>query len=316
MRTSPRRPRAVLRAPQVPSEVRPDSPFSDLRGRQPVRITVEGRNLVAYGFRDQRVEIPSGSVSAVVLDGGRSLILLDHDGHMLLRAPGDWNSYALGVVCRRASLPRPTWVNRYVGSRADGTASRRPSARAWPRAPGYRRLRVRPLGYVPAMIVMGCAAVALTGAGMGAVAALALLLPGSVGSVRSLLAIAGGAAGAVGGLWLFTVDVRAGRAAVRWAAASREIRSLAPWSPFYPRGGNRRRREQLLTGAMVIAVPALIGWGPGVGIVTLVHGGGAPLGNLISSALLTLALPVLIVRLARRIVARRRAVREDLLEGI
>jgi hypothetical protein len=101
--TKSRRLRAAVRRPEPLTEVRPGSPRSDLRGRQPVRITAEGRHLVCCGFRGQRVEIRSGSVSAVVLDDDRSLILVDRDGRMLLRAPGDWNSYALGVLCRRAA---------------------------------------------------------------------------------------------------------------------------------------------------------------------------------------------------------------------
>jgi hypothetical protein len=44
--------------------------------------------------------------------------------------------------------------------------------------------------------------------------------------------------------------------------------------------------------------------------------GGAPLGNLISGALLTLALPVLLWRLTRRLRATSRAARAKLLEGI
>jgi hypothetical protein len=311
----------AARRPELPAEVRPGSPLSDLRGRQPVRITVDRRNLVACGFRDQRVEIRSGSVSAVVLDEDRSLILLDRDGRMLLRARGDWSSYALGAVCRRAGLPRPTRLDRYGdrrAARAARTVGKRPSARAWPRAPGYRELRVRPPGFIPAQLMLACATVVSIGAGLGAGVGLALQLPGSAGSVRNLLTIAGGAAGGAAGLWLLSVGVRASRAAVRWAAASREIGSLAPWSPFYLPGG-RRRREQLVTGAMVIGVPALIGWGPGVLIVALAHGPpwiGVTLGNLISGALLTLALPILAWRTARRVRDQRRAAREDLIEGI
>jgi hypothetical protein len=309
--TKSRRRRAALRVPLAPSEVRPNEPVSDLRGRQPVRITVEDHNLVAYGFRDQRVEIPRGSVSAVLLNGDRSLILLDRDRRMLLKAPGDWHSYALAALCKRAGLPRPRRVTEPDGGLSDGKSTPR-----WRRAPGYRRLRARPRLFVPGMIALGCAAVALTGAAIGAVAVLALALPGSVGAARSLLAIVGGAAGGAAALWLFGVGLRSGRAAIRWAAASRELGSVAPWSPFYPRAGNRRRREKLLTGAMALAVPALIIWGPGVGIFALVHGGDARLGNLISGALLTLALPVLIWRLARRASRQRRADREELIEGI
>jgi len=57
-------------------------------------------------------------------------------------------------------------------------------------------------------------------------------------------------------------------------------------------------------------------WGPGVGIFALVHGGDARLGNLVSGAVATLALPVLIWRLARRVSRQRRADREELIEGI
>jgi hypothetical protein len=269
--TKSRRRRAVLRAAGAPSEVRPNEPASDLRGRQPVRMTVEGHNLVAYGFRDQRVEIPRGSVSAVMLLGDRSLILLDRDRRTLLKAPGDWNRAALAALCKRAGLPHPTWVTS-----SDGDISESRSAPGWRRAPGYRRLRVRPRMFVPARIVLGGAA----------------------------------------GLWLFTAGARAGWAAIRWAAASREMGSVAPWSPFYPHDVDRRRREKGLTVAMALAVPALIIWGPGVGIYALVHGGDARLGNLISGALLTLALPVLTWRLARRASRQNRADREELIEGI
>ena len=57
-------------------------------------------------------------------------------------------------------------------------------------------------------------------------------------------------------------------------------------------------------------------WGPGVGIFALVHGGDARLGNLVSGAVATLALPVLIWRLARRVSRQRRADREELIEGV
>ena len=390
-------------------EARAGPPFSDLRGRQPVRITAEDGNLVAYGFGDQRVEIPAGSVSEVVLYRGQSLILLDHRKHMLLKAPGNWNSGVLGAVCQRGGLPRPNMVLRY-GSRTGRKHRRSQSQPRWQRAPGYCRLRVRPRGFAVGAVLLACLGLALTGAGLLLGAGPATLLPGSVGAVRNLLGVIGGAAGAAAGLWLFTACTRGALATVRWAAASRELGSVAPWSPFYPRGVNRGRREKVLTAAMVLGVASLAGWGPGVGIVSLVHGfsdqalvtqlrtngvrapgvvfgvprysedsdghtevtyqptlnftadaqiivtpdpaiggrrwpigddvvtvvydpaepdraavagqlrgspwGGAPLGNLISGTLLTLALPVLAWRTARRIRDRRRATREGLLEGI
>lgn len=394
--------------PAEPPVARPGPPFTDLLGRQPVRITVEDGDLVGYGFSHQRVAVPAAAVSKVVLYRGQSLILLDHDRHMLLKAAGGWDSWNLRAVCASAGIPLPTRVSRYGSYRrsAGGKRKRKPPPK-YRRARDYRRLRVRPRGYVPAMIGLVCLAVFLAGLGVFAGVQFARALPGSIGSVRNLIGIAGGAAGAAAGLWLFTVGVLA---AIRWSAASLEIRSPAPWSPFYRRGQNLGRGRQLLTAAMVLAVLALVGWGPGVGIVTLVHGfsdqalvshlradgvpapgivmgipqystdsdgntevtyqpnlvfnagaqqvltpdpaiggrlwdispaivtvvydparpataavagqlsgspwGGAPLGNLISGALLTLALPVLTWRTVLRIRKRRRASRDDLLEGI
>ena len=317
-------------------------------------------------------------------------------------------------------LHQPTRISRF-GNPARTASQWRPNGRPprWPRARryrrlragGYRRLRTRPRGFVPAMLATGLAGLALIGLGAFAGVQPAVALPGSVGSVRDLLGIAGGLAGAWVAGWLFIVAVRSAIATVRWSAASRAMRSPAPWSRFYPHGTRRVSLPQLLTVAMLLAVPALVGWGPVVGGVTLVHGfsdqalvtylrtvgrpalgvvtgvpqyttgiggnnteltyrasleflagaqqvltpdpviggrvwpisdefvtviydpaqprtaavasqlqgspwGGAPLGNLISGALLTLALPVLLWRLTRRLRATSRAARAKLLEGI
>jgi hypothetical protein len=372
----------------------------------------EDWELVAYGFGGQRIAIPAGVISEVVLNLGPALIVLDQDQHMLLKAAGDWDSVALGAVVAQVGLHQPTRISRF-GDSARTASLWRKNGRPprWPRASGYRRLRTRPRGFVPAMLVAGLAGLALIGLGAYAGTQPAVALPGSVGSVRDLLGIAGGLAGAWAAGWLFVVAVRSAIAAVRWSAASRAVRWPAPWSRFYPHGTRRVGRPQLLTVAMLLAVPALVGWGPVVGGVTLAHGfsdqalvthlradgrpavgvvtgvpqyttgvggngteltyrasleflagaqqvltpdpaiggrvwpisdefvtviydpaqprtaavagqlqgspwGGAPLGNLISGALLTLALPVLLWRLTRRLRATRQAARNKLLEGI
>jgi hypothetical protein len=397
---------------EEPLEARPAPPLSDLHGRHPVRLVTEDWELVAYGFGGQRIAIPAEKISEVVLNRGPALIVLDQDQHMLLKAAGDWDSDALGAVLASVGLHQPTRISRFGNSAR--TASRwRQNGRPprWPRAGGYRRLRTRPRGFVPAMLATCLTGLALIGLGAFAGAQPAVALPGSVGSVRDLLGIAGGLAGAWAVGWLFIVAVRSAIATVRWSAASRAMRSPAPWSRFYPHGTRRVSRSQLLTVAMLLAVPALVGWGPVVGGVTLVHGfsdqalvthlravgrpalgvvtgvpryttgvggnnteltyrasleflagaqqvltpdpaiggrvwpisdefvtviydpaqpgtaavagqlqgspwGGAPLGNLISGALLTLALPVLLWRLTRRLRATSRAARAKLLEGI
>jgi hypothetical protein len=395
-----------------PLEARPAPPFSGLHGlhgRPPVRLVTEDWELVAYGFGGQRIAIPAEEISEVVLNRDPALIVLDQDQHMLLKAAGDWDSGALGAVLASVGLHQPTRISRF-GNAARTASKWRKNSRP-PRAGGYRRLRTRPRGFIPAMLAAALAGLALIILGAFAGVQPAVALPGSIGSVRDLLGIAGAVAGAWAAGWLFVVAVRSAMATVRWSAASRAAGSPAPWSRCYPHGTRRVSRPQLLTVAMLLAVPALIGWGPVVGGVTLVHGfsdqalvthlravgrpavgvvtgvpqyttgiggnnteltyraslefpagaqqvltpdpviggrvwpisdefvtviydpaqprtaavagqlqgspwGGAPLGNLISGALLTLALPVLLWRLARRLRATRRAARAKLLEGI
>jgi hypothetical protein len=390
-------------------QARPGPPFTDLLGRQPVRIVAEGHNIVAYGFGHQRIAIPGSSISKVILNRTTSVVMLDRDEHVLLRAAGSWNPFGLDAVCSAVSAPRPIQSAMPARNGSAAARKRKQPPPKWPKAASYRRLRVRPRGFAAGMIALGLVAIvfAVLGTFLGALPAVAL--PGSVGTVRNLIGIAGALIGLTAAVWLFRVCVRTGLAAIRWSTASRQLSSPAPWSPFYPRSANRGGGK-LLTAAMVLAVPALIGWGPGIGIVTLAHGfsdqalvsqlrkvgvqapglvvgipqystdsdgnttvtyqanlrftvgpqsvltpdpaiggriwpigpdfvmvvydpaqpetaavqgqlhgspwGGAPLGNLISSALLTLLLPVLLWRLVLRITKRRRAAREDMLEGL
>ena len=392
-------------------EARPGPPFTDLLGRQPVRIVAEGHDLAAYGFGHQRIAIPGASVSRVMLTRAPAVVFLDHDEHMLLKAAGSWNPYGLTAVCGRAGAPRPALppARTRTRTRTRSSRSRKQPVPRWPKAAGYRRLRVRPRGFAAGMTALVLAAIAFACLGAFAGSLPAVALPGSTGTVRNLIGIAGALIGLTLALWLFGICVRTGLAAVRWSAASRQMQSPAPWAPFYPRSAKRGRARMLLTIGMVLAVPALIGWGPGIGIVTLVHGfsdqalvthlravgvrapgqvvgvpqystdsdgnttvtyqanleftagsqgvltpdpaiggriwpigdlvtvvydpaqpqtavaqgqlhgppwGGAPLGNLISGALLTLLLPVLVWRLILRISRLRRAAREDMLEGL
>jgi hypothetical protein len=66
----------------------------DLLGRIRVKLAAEGQNLVGYGFRGQRVELPSKPVGAVHavrrfssggFAHGPSLLMLDHHNRILLR---------------------------------------------------------------------------------------------------------------------------------------------------------------------------------------------------------------------------------------
>lgn len=98
-----KRARLVSRLPAnqtAPAEARPGPVLADLHGRQPVRITAEGTDLVAYGFGEQRISIPARSVPHVLVLGAyhelptwSPLILLDRDNRVLLepRARGDRN---------------------------------------------------------------------------------------------------------------------------------------------------------------------------------------------------------------------------------
>jgi hypothetical protein len=59
---------------------------------------------------------------------------------------------------------------------------------------------------------------------------------------------------------------------LRWAIASIEARALAPAERFFRRSKESDKRSGLGTAAMVLGVPALVIWGPGVAIVSGVHG--------------------------------------------
>lgn len=245
-------------------EARPDPRRAGLLGGQPVRIRAEGDLLVAYGFGHQRIVLPAGSIGEVAVrayehDTSRPLLIHGQDGRVLLRAAGTWDLGDVSQVCQALDLPWPT---------------RRTETDPRPRrARGYRRLRARPRGTAAAAFVMCalqccCAALGLLSAGLAAWA----VLPPATGSVRTLIAIAATAAGGAGGWWLSAAAGRALLAVIRWSAASLAARGPAPAGPYFRRRHRPEHRGVLRTMAMLIAVPALIYWGPVVGTLTLVHG--------------------------------------------
>jgi hypothetical protein len=97
-------------------------------------------------------------------------------------------------------------------------------------------------------------------------------LPGWFGAVRTLIGIVGGLLGAAAGLWLALAAVHLLVDGLRWGLTSSAVGTMAPVRRFF------RRRERwggwtiIWNIALVALVPALIGWGPGVGIASLAHG--------------------------------------------
>jgi hypothetical protein len=242
----------------------PVSGVPDLLGRMPVRLVAENGELAGYGFGDQRITIPAAEIGSAVVHGaghrhGPGIVVLDASGRVLLRARGVWTGEVTGVF-RALGLAQPEYLTRRA------SRNLRPN---WPPAPSCRRLRTRPPSFrllTGARILLW---LLLCGLGIAAAVSLATMLPSSSGAVRQLvgtvLAVAAvGAAGYLTGLAL---------RAARWVAISRQAGSLAPPGQFLRAGQEAvRRRRALQTLAMLAAIPVLIGWGPGVGIASLVHG--------------------------------------------
>jgi hypothetical protein len=242
---------------------------------------------VAYGFGGQRIAIPAAEIGAVRTldayrtrrrDRGQALLVLDHQHQIMLRAAGLWETYGeVARVCKAAGAPPPAY-KPCIPRAADG---RRSSARRLPpqyaKAPGYVRLRTAPRG----IVVRGLLVAALGLATVGATAIVgtfpALALPGWTGSVRVLLGIVGGIAGAAAGLWLYLAACHLAVDALRWTAASARARAVAPGRRFFGQERSERREHserwsRAATVGLVALVPALIAWGPGVGIASLVNG--------------------------------------------
>jgi hypothetical protein len=249
----------------------------DLMGRIRVRLCAEDGNLVAYGFGGQRVALSAKSVGSVVtadsfrtgrVTHGRALLVLDHENRILLRANGLWETYGeVKKVCHAAKLPRPT----HVWSKTQRRAAARPPKFA--KAPGYVRLRTTPRG--TSLRVLGLTVLFALTAGLGGLLGVlpAVALPEWFGAVRTLIGIAGTALGIAGGLWAGAAVAHVLVDGVRWA-----VTSWAAGTPAPPRRFFGRRREHAGTWSAAanvglgLLVVALIGWGPGVGIASLVHG--------------------------------------------
>jgi hypothetical protein len=252
----------------------------DLLGRIRVRLAAEGHSLVAYGFGGQRVELPSKSVGAVQAVStyksksateGQALLVFDRQRRVLLRANGLWDvNGELQAVCRAARAPKPTTRQvREISVRRWRTAT----TAQFQQAPGYVRLRTRPRG--AALRLLGSLVLFLVtivaGAAVGVVPA--VLLPEWSGAVRPLIGIVGTALGIAGGVWLGAAISHVLTDAVRWAAASWMTGQPAPASRFFARRGEHGSRWQgALDIGLVLLCGALVGWGPGVGITSLVHG--------------------------------------------
>ncbi len=94
--------------------------------------------------------------------------------------------------------------------------------------------------------------------------------------MRTLIGIAGGLFGAAGGCWVGAAIVHKLADTVRWAGTSWSMGTLAPPDRFFGRRFRTRQRAGAWSVALTIGltalIPALIGWGPGVGIASLAHG--------------------------------------------
>lgn len=258
---------------------------ADLLGMMPVRLCAEGDDLVGYGFASQRIAIPAAEIGAVLVhrgwgkqwgSSGPALLLLDKSERLLLRAPGIWN---WGSARRLATIDSSRWVDtdlnrlcarlhiappRYLRSRE--VRQRKPR---YPQAPGYRRLRVRPPGYRLLRLALVALGVVLTGGGIAASVLLASALPPAVGDVRNMIGLAGSVAAVWAAIWLCAMTVLG----LRWLAVSRSVGTIAPLDRFFGADARRwRKARPWLTRMMVLAIPVLIVWGPGIGLASLTHG--------------------------------------------
>ena len=259
---------------------------TDLMGRIRVRLTAEDGNLVAYGFGGQRIVLPSETVGAVntvsayrmgVFTRGQALLVLDHDQRILLRAPGMWETHGeVAAVCKAARVHSPKHLTPSIVNRTRGTSGkRRGSTRQVPRfvkARGYRRLRVNPRGLLLRVLALVVLFAVTIGIGVSLGVWPAVALPQWFGAVRTLLGIIGAVAGAAGGIWVGAAVAHVFADTLRWGLTSTAVGTLAPPRRFF------RRRERaggwtiLGNICLVALVPALVYWGPGVGIASLAHG--------------------------------------------
>ena len=266
----------------------------DLMGRIRVKLTVEDKNLVAYGFGGQRIVLPRESVGGLFTVGkfkfgkfithDKALLVMGRDNRVLLRADGLWETY--GEVSRVAGaaridqvahLYRGNWRDNQFLSRSrqtgiHGSATSQTVTR-FQKAQGYRRLRTYPRGRALRMLAMLWLFAMTMGWGIFLGVLPAVSLPIWFGAVRTLFGIVGGVLGAAAGAWVGAAVMHVWVDALRWAGASLTAGGLAPVRRFFT-----RRREHAGTWliaanvALVALFIALIGWGPGVLIASASHG--------------------------------------------
>jgi hypothetical protein len=273
--------------PQHPKAVPAECP-TDLMGKIRVYLTVEDEHLVAYGF-GQHIAIPSGAIGGVCTvtsfrmgssTRSRSLLVLDHDQRVLLRAKGRWETYGeVRAICQRAGVPAPTHITPQRLTRPAGSPGRRSRRRkvvrrlpSFVRAPGYRELRTKARGTTLRVMALGVLFALTIGFGCYLGVTPAVLLPEAVGKVRILIGVIGVLAGLGAGVWVGRVVPHLIADALRWAVTSLGVGTLAPPGRFF-----RRRKPMGVWPAMwnlclVALVPALVIFGPGTGLVSLVHG--------------------------------------------
>jgi hypothetical protein len=122
--------------------------------------------------------------------------------------------------------------------------------------------------------VLAAIALFLVMAGLGVLVGLtpAVLLPDWIGPVRVLIGIVGVSLGLAGATWLFGALGHVLADGLRWAVASFGAKTPAPPGRFFRRLGTSDKWAGLATAGLILLVPALIGWGPGVAIASAVHG--------------------------------------------
>jgi hypothetical protein len=268
----PRRPQAF-----------PAARAADLMGRLRVRLLAEERDLVACGYGGQRIVIPAPEIGAVhtvnsyrtgIATRSQALLVLDKHNRILLRAAGLWETYGeVARVCRAIGAPAPSHELPSYSRVTRGRRTR--SVRVTPvylKAPGYRRLRTRPRG--AALLTLAGVAIFLAVAGaagfIGTVPA--ILLPEWTGKVRVLIGMIGCTLGVAAGAWLFQAMRNVLRDGVRWVIASVQGRGAAPAARFFRRRGSSPRWSGLLNLGLIVMIPLLVIWGPGLAIVSGVHG--------------------------------------------
>jgi hypothetical protein len=248
---------------------------TDLLGRFRVFLHAEDGNLVAHGFGNQRITIPAASIGHIIQfrqmrsDDSPALLVLDHDGRMLLRANGRWDvSGEVAAICSALKLPRPEykpWLPYRKGNK-------RYREQIPPKAPGYRRLHLVPR--TAAWLAIPAVLFGLLCCGLAAAAGVALIMlfPPSLGAFRGLLAIAAAFGGVIAAAWLVLRGIATFRYALMWWYATRTAGSPAPAWRFFRYKKNRKWRSGLATLAIVASIPAVLITGPILGLVSLAHG--------------------------------------------